>query len=167
MNQQVVAALADKVNIPEGDLTKVLKYHLSHVPHEEREDVAQDLVTELLAKHPETPGLAFILCKHKIHDWWHSYKGFRLFNAQYGSEPAFDSDDGTEVDLIDTIPDTVEFERVIDDKLDSEQLFGKLPKRIQGIVNKKLIGIRLTRADSVALHKFIKKHGDELLKSVA
>ena len=166
MNHKVITALAEQTAFPKEELNKVLKYHLSHVPKVEREDVSQDLIEELLAKQPETLALAFILCKYKVYDWWHSYEGFRLFNAQYGSEPAFDSD-GDEVELIDTIPDTVEFERIIDDKLDSEQLFGKLPKRIQSIVNKKLIGIRLTGADSVALHKFTKKHGEDLLNSTA
>lgn len=152
--KELANILGSKLGIPETELAKALKWNLGKIPYEEREDVAQELALKLLERQPHNVALAFIIAKGLVVDWWRSYKAKRLYgdaDIAYGSEL---DDNGNE--LIATLVDNIEWQNRIDSELNAERIFNNLPPRVKQAVSKKLAGHRMTGAERIALHRFVK-----------
>lgn len=155
-------ALAGQLEIKESELQKTLDWQLHKVPFQEREDVAQDLAEELLKAKPQTPSLAFAICRNRVVDWWRHYKLHSQYDVRYGSE-IVDDGEGGETELIETLAGEVEFEKRISGQLDADTLFGSLPKHIQKVINKRLIGLRLSDAERQRLSRYVRANKDKLI----
>lgn len=152
---EISKALAGQLIIKESQVEKILDWHIRKVPSQEREDIAQDLAETLLKAKPQTADLAFAICRNRVVDWWRHYKVHSQFDIQYGSETV-DDGEGGETELIETLAGEVEFEKRICSKIDADSLFGKLPKDIQKLIQKRIVGLRLSDAERQTLHRFIK-----------
>lgn len=155
MAKTITKALSGQLGIKENKLEEVLAWHIRKVPNQEREDIAQDLAEALLKAKPKTPELAFTICRNRVVDFWRSYKRHSQFDIAYGSELVEDGEGG-EVELIQTLAGEVEFEKRIDGKIDADSLFAKLPKPIQCIIEKRIVGLRLSDNERQQLHRYIK-----------
>lgn len=153
--KQMSQTIAGELGIKERQLQKILDHQISKVPYQEREDVAQDLAEGLLKAKPQNAKLAFAICRNRIVDWWRHYKLHSQFNIHYGSEQIEDGE-GNQIELIQTLAGEVEFEKRLGSQIEADSLFAKLPGDIQKVIQKRLIGLRLSDADRQKLHRFIK-----------
>jgi len=155
MKDIITKQLSSVIGIKQDKLENILDWHIHKVPLEERKDMAQDLAEALLKANPQTPELAFAICRNRIVDFWRHYKLHSQFHIHYGSELIEDGE-GNEIELIETLAGEVEFEKRISEKIDAESLYGKLPKPIKRVIDKRIVGLRLSDAERQQLHRYIK-----------
>lgn len=109
------------------------------VPGNERQDLFQELVTAILDSGTENPAFAYTIARRDWQNWWASYKLHSQFYQGYLSETITNSE-GEETELAELLVGEVEFERKQIDKLDSQQLWQQIPKEIQVLIMKRLLG---------------------------
>jgi len=109
------------------------------VPASERQDLFQELVLSILESGTETPAFAYTIARRDWMDWWRSFKVRSHFYQGYLSDVILNSD-GEETELAELLVGEVEFERKQIDKLDSQALWQRIPKDIQKLVMKRLLG---------------------------
>lgn len=126
----------------------------SKVPREEREDMFQDLTLAILERKTKDERLAYSIARFDWIDWWRKYKVRSHFGLSL--ESTVKDEEGNETYLRELLVGECEFERKIDGKLDGQALWAKLPKAIQAIVQKRLVGKALNGAERVMLHRFVK-----------
>ena len=73
------------------------------------------------------------------------------------------ADDGHETEVGELIVGEVEFERVMIDRIDAETLFARLPKWLQPLINKRLVGMALSAVERQKLCRWNKAEGYKLL----
>lgn len=109
------------------------------VPTPERQDLFQELLTAVIASGTENPAFAYTIARRDTQDWYRQYKLHSQFFQGYLSETITNSDD-EETELAELLVGEVEFERKQIDKLDSQALWHQIPKQIQVLIMKRLLG---------------------------
>ena len=109
------------------------------VPGNERQDLFQELVLAILDSGTESTAFAYTIARRDWQDFWRSYKVRNHFYSGYLSDVILNSD-GEETELAELLVGEVEFERTQIDKLDSQALWLRIPKDIQKLVMKRLLG---------------------------
>jgi len=109
------------------------------VPHEERQDLFQELITAILDSGTEDAAFAYAIARRDWQDWWQSYKLHSQYYQGYLSDTITNSD-GEETELAELLVGEVEFENRQIDKLDAERLWNQIPADIQQLVTKRLQG---------------------------
>jgi hypothetical protein len=145
-------SLAGMLEIKEDQLTRIISFHASHVPGEEREDIVQTLAEHLIKAKPNSGKLAFVICKHLIADWWRNYMATRQFET-FGLYDPVDEDEG--ITLEETLSSEYDYVKRLDSDIDAENLLKSLPLDIQRIIQKRLLGLGTTNTERSKLHRFI------------
>ena len=109
------------------------------VPHEERQDLFQELVAAILDSGTENAAFAYTIARRDWQNWWAKYKLHSQFYEGYLSETITNSD-GEETELAELLVGEVEFENKQIDKLDAQRLWNQIPADIQKLVTKRLEG---------------------------
>jgi len=109
------------------------------VPHEERQDVFQELVTAILDSGTEDAAFAYTIARRDWQNFWTKYKLHSQYYEGYLSDTITNSD-GEETELAELLVGEVEFENKQIDKLDAERLWQQIPADIQQLVTKRLQG---------------------------
>ena len=109
------------------------------VPISERQDLFQELVLAIVESGTESAAFAYAIARRDWQDWWRRYKVRNHFYSGYLSDVILNSD-GEETELAELLVGEVEFERKQIDKLDSQALWLRIPKDIQKLVMKRLLG---------------------------
>jgi hypothetical protein len=148
-------ALAGMLEIKEEQLVRIMSYHASHVPGEEREDIVQTLAEHLIKTKPGSGKLAFVICKHLIADWWRNYAATRQFET-FGLYDVLDDNEG--ITLEETLSLEYEYVKRLDNDIDAENLLKSLPKDIQVIIQKRLLGLGTSDTERSKLHRFIESN---------
>lgn len=149
-------ALSRSLGIESKALAKVLGYWTRHLPFEDREDGIQEMTLQLLEDRPSTPGLAFVVCRAWVRDWYRARKTDTESLEEWREREG-------ERGLSEATVAVVEWEAQADGRIEAQRLWGLLPERIKGIVAKRLSGRALAGAERVALHAWTGKHGWPLL----
>jgi len=127
----------------------------SKVPREEREDFFQELILALLQRSTKDEKLAYAIARFDWIDWWRKFTVKRHFFA--GSlQDTVEDESGSEVMLAELIVGECEFERKLDGDLDGKALWARLPKPIQALVQKRLLGRALNSTERSQLRRFAK-----------
>jgi hypothetical protein len=145
-------ALAGMLSVKEDQLTRIISYHSSHVPSEDRQDIVQTLAEHLVKSRPNSGKLAFVICKHLVCDWWRNYMATRQFET-FGLHDPIDEDEG--ITLEETLSSEYDYAKRLDSDIDAENLLQSLPGEIQKIIQKRLLGLGTTSTERSKLHRFI------------
>jgi hypothetical protein len=145
-------SLAGMLEIKEEQLARIIRYHASHVPGEEREDIVQTLAEHLIKTKPNSGKLAFVICKHLIADWWRNYAATRQFET-FGLSDVVNEDEG--ITLEETLSSEYDYVKRLDNDIDAESLLKSLPPDIQKIIQKRLLGLGTSDTERSKLHQFI------------
>jgi len=134
-------------------------------PHQEREDLYQELAIKLLELRAHDDKMAYAVARCDWKDWWKAFKLRVNYNWQSIERMADAEDGGYGQEAIDRqiyhsalLQGEVEFER----KVDIDILWNKLPERIQAIISKQIAGYCPTGAERVALCNYLKAHSTML-----
>jgi DNA-directed RNA polymerase specialized sigma24 family protein len=109
------------------------------VPTPERQDLFQELITAIIASGTENAAFAYTIARRDWQNWYTKYMLHSQFYQGYLSETITNSE-GEETELAELLVGEVEFERKQIDKLDSQQLWKQIPKEIQALITKRLMG---------------------------
>jgi len=140
----------------------------SKAPREEREDLFQELTLALLKARTKDSKLAYAMARCDWQNWWSKYK----IRQHYSLDLVLDehNDQSTEEGrnriakrLSEMVIGKVEIENRLDGDMDGERLFNKLPAHIKPLVNKRLIGKTLNKAERNQLNYYVRVHGASLL----
>lgn len=145
-------ALSGMLEIKEDQLARIISFNAGHVPSEERQDIVQTLAEQLIKAKPNNGKLAFVICKRLICDWWRNYMTTRQFETFSLYDPV-DGDKG--ITLEETLSSEYDYAKRLDNDIDAENLLKSLPKEIQRIVQKRLLGLGTTSTERSKLHRFI------------
>ncbi|MDD2730826.1 MAG: hypothetical protein PHW33_01735 [Candidatus Portnoybacteria bacterium] len=160
-----VESYLEAINKLPADTRRALKYAFifsRKAPHQEREDLYQELAIKLLELRPSDDKLAYAVARCDWKDWWKAFKLRSNYNWE-SIERLGDAEDGQDYgqEAIDRqvyhsalLDGQIEIER----KTDAKILWNLLPKQIQAIVNKRLEGHALTGAERVAMCRYMKAH---------
>lgn len=108
-------------------------------PREERQDLFQELLVAVLASGTENAAFAYTIVRRDWQNWYSTYKLHSQFHQGYLSETITDAE-GHETELAELLVGEIEFERKQIDKLDTQQLWQRIPSDIQKLLSKRLQG---------------------------
>jgi len=145
-------ALAGMLGVKEEQLGRVITYHSSHVPIEDRQDIVQTLAEHLIKAKPDNAKLAFVICKRLVCDWWRNFTATRQFET-FGLYDPVDGEEG--ITLEETLSSEYHYAKRLDSDIDAEDLLKSLPGDIQRIVQKRLLGLGTTSTERSKLHRFL------------
>lgn len=135
-------------------------YIFSHkVPREEREDMFQDLVLNLLKANTKDERLAYSIARCDWKDWWSKFR----IRQHYSLDSVIDDGEGNETTLAETIVGEAEWELKMDGDLDAKRLWDKLPPNIKAIVQQRLLGQALNANDRQTLSRWMRSVGYSLI----
>ena len=166
LNAQIddcAAALSRRLHLPEQQLAKILCYWSKRVPVDEKADLVQDLTLKALQESPPSLRLAFCVLKRDTQDYLRHYITYSRSNLSLSS-PTIESKRramlrGDETyTLADMIPDTLEFEAIVELKHDTAKLLAEMDSEAQQIVGRKLSGVRLTKVEKAKLQDWAEQH---------
>lgn len=123
-------------------------------PKEEREDLFQELMVKLLEVRAPTEALAYTIARCDWRDWWKSYRTRAGF-VETSLNSVVLNNDGDEVEYGELLVGEVEFERLVDGKLDGQAIWDHLPDYIKRLVSKRLTGRGITGGERIMLDKFV------------
>ena len=129
------------------------------VPHQEREDLFQDIAVKLIEANTSEQRLAYAIARCDWRDWWKKYK----IRQHYSLDSVTEDEDGNPATLGELIIGESEFELKMDGKLDARKIWHKLPENIKLIVTNRLIGKALTNTERSTLNRWVKNKGYQLL----
>ena len=127
------------------------------VPRDERQDLFQELVLALLERSTKEEKLAYAIARCDWIDWWKRFTTKQQY-ARVSLQSTVEDADGNETELSELIVGECEFERKMDGLLDGKALWAKLPNEIQAIVQKRLLGKALLKAEHNKLAYFARRH---------
>jgi len=138
-------------------------YIFAHkVPVQDREDMFQELALAVLEARTKDERLAYTVARCDWRNWWEKYYTRQHYLAGSLNE-IVENDEGGKVELGELLVGEVEYERLVDGKLDGQALFDKLPSYIKPLVVKRLLGRALTGAESSLLTKYTANHVELLI----
>lgn len=106
------------------------------VPREEREDLFQDIALAVFKAKAKDEKLAYAIARMDWLDFWRRYK-----IRQHASLDSVISDtEGNSTTLGELIVGAVQFEHMVDGKIESERLWTQIPEDIKPLVLKRLEG---------------------------
>ena len=130
-------------------------------PKQDREDLFQELLIALLeANTPDKP-LSYAIARCDWRNWWER----RMTRSHYlgGSlNKTIETEEGS-YELGELLVGEVEFERKMDDKIDTETLYNKLPDFIKPLIDKRLAGRGLNNTQRSTLNRWNKRTGYSLI----
>lgn len=130
------------------------------VPREEREDLFQELMLNLLKARIQDEKLCYAVARCDWQDFWKRYK----VRAHLSLDQSVSNDEtGNPVTLADLLVNEIRFETMVDGKLDAEYIWHKLPAHIKPIISKRLSGKALLDNERQALSRFVRGQGTSLL----
>ena len=141
-----VAVLSSQLGIRQKRLRSLMEWNLRKVPDQDRDDMAQELSTALLACNPRTPEVAFAICRARLADWYRHNSRLRYHEVDSLNQTVTD-EDGNEVQMVDLIAGEVEYEAKLEGKIMADTIFGMLDWRMKKIVAKRLLGIKLRASE--------------------
>lgn len=150
--KQTSQALAGMLGVKEDQLTRIISYHASHVPIDDRQDIVQTLAEQLIKTKPSSGKLAFVICKNLVWHWWENYMATRQFET-FGLYDPLDGNE--EITLEETLSSEYHYAKRLDSDIDAEDLLKSLPGDIQRIVQKRLLGLGTTSTERSKLHRFL------------
>lgn len=121
------------------------------VPKEEREDMFQDLTLAVLKAQATDERLAYAVARCDWQNWWQKYK----IRQHYNLDSIVDDGEGNQVPFAELLVGECEFENRLDGDLDGERLFQQLPRWVQDIVKKRLIGKPVRGGERKLLDKWV------------
>jgi hypothetical protein len=125
------------------------------VPKEEREDVMQDLMLNLLKYQAHDEKLIYSIARCDWKDWWRAYKTRSHYQVLDSFEESItDSDQDRGVKLADLLTNEIRFEYLIESKLDAAKLWDMLPATIKPVIAKRLQSKALSSNERVKLHRY-------------
>jgi len=128
-------------------------------PSEEREDLFQDLILNLLKAKASDEKLAYAIARCDWKSWWDKYQ----IRQHYSLDSVVEDEDGNEITLAETIVGECEWEAKMDGELDGQRIWDRLPDIIKPIVTKRLLGRALSNTERSKLNRWIKQEGYQLL----
>jgi hypothetical protein len=133
-------------------------------PKEEREDLFQTLMLNLIKADVESEKLAYSIARCDWKDFWKSYK----IREHYSLDATIASNDDSESSTLgDILESEIRFEYLVDSKLDAEKLWNMLPFDVKPIIGKRLQNKALTSNERVKLHRYMKAGGASLVAQSA
>ena len=153
-------SLSHRLGIPKDKLSGVLAFWVARVPDTERHDWAQGLSMILLESRPNNAALAFAIARARTIDWWRRYKLRQHYHLDFESEEG-DVSERFDRDMREYLTGVDQYQQ-IEGKVDAESLWSKLPPKVQAVVTKRLVGTRLTGAERVALHRWLKVNAEAI-----
>jgi hypothetical protein len=130
------------------------------VPREEREDLFQELMLNLLKARIQDEKLCYAVARCDWQDFWKRYK----VRAHLSLDQSVSNDEtGNPVTLADLLVNEIRFETMVDGKLDAEYIWHKLTAHIKPIISKRLSGKALLDNERQALSRFVRGQGTSLL----
>ena len=154
-NQKILKSLSNATGIKAKPLDNILRWHIYKIPREDREDVEQDLAELLIQHKPESPSLAYTICKRAIRDYWRAKTKHSQFHIQYASANTKNGD-GDYSTFEELLTDKIDYEARYCDNIDSNVLFNSLPTPIRALVTKRLRGLGLTSTQRSQLRRYCK-----------
>lgn len=129
-------------------------------PREEREDLFQDLMLNLLKAKIGDEKLCYAVARCDWMDWWKKYK----IREHYSLDVSVSEDEtGSPVTLGDLLVNEIRFETMVDAKLDAVTIWNQLPVDIKPIVTKRLQQKALTDCERKRLNRFVHGQGTNLI----
>ena len=127
------------------------------VPHQERQDVYQDIMAALIEYGQGDVKLLYAIARNVWRTWWRNY----LTRTHYLSGHII-QDDGDENDergnvLAETLVGECDFERKIEGEIEGQRIWAALPKDIKAICKKRLLGKATTATERSLLARWIAK----------
>lgn len=153
----VPATMAELRKLPLADRLALKEAYIwsRKVPAQEREDLFGDIALVLIEKRVDCEPLAYAIARNNWRTWWSKYKLHSQFNVAYLSEPV-SMPDGETLEYGETLVGEVEFERKLDGEMDGKQLYDGLPRWVQELVQKRLLGIGIRGGDRRMLDKWLR-----------
>ncbi len=149
-------ALSKRLGIPKEDMVKLVQMVKAKALAEDKEDMIQTVSLALLKTEPHDIRLAWTIAKREVGMYWRKWR--------IRQHDGIDSElEDTNTEVQEALVSAVEWETAVEGKIDGQILAGKLPERIQGIVQQRLDGKRLPTADRTFLSRWIAKEGYKLL----
>lgn len=121
------------------------------VPREEREDMFQELTLAILKAKATDERLAYAVARCDWQNWWQKY----MIRQHYSLDSIVDDGEGNQVSFSELLVGEVEFENRLDGDLDGQRLFEQLPKWVQDIVKKRLLGHPIRGGERKLLDKWV------------
>ena len=109
------------------------------VPHNERQDLFQELTAAILESGTENPAFAYTIARRDWQNWYRSYKLHSQYHEGRLSETLVNAE-GEETELAELLIGEIEFEAKQIDKLDARALWAQIPRHIQRLALKRLTG---------------------------
>jgi hypothetical protein len=134
----------------------------SKVPREDREDMFQELALAVLTVGTDSEKFAYTIARQDWRNWWAKYYTRSNYYGGSLNETVTDSDNN-EVELVQLLSGTIEYERKYDGDIDGQSIYRQLPATIRPIVDKRLVGMALNAAERQALSRYVRKHGASLI----
>lgn len=132
------------------------------VPREDREDMFQELALAVLTVGTDSEKFAYTIARQDWRNWWSKYYTRQNYYGGSLNETVTDSDNN-EVELVQLLAGTIEYDRKYDGDIDGQAIYRQLPENIRPIIDKRLIGTALNASERQALSRYVRKHGDSLL----
>ena len=166
INQQIddcAAALSLRLHLAQKQLAKILCYWSKRVPIDERTDLVQELTLKALQESPSSLRLAFCVLKRDTQDYLRRYYTYTRSSLSLNSPTIVNqrrslAEGDKPYTLADVIPDTFQFEAVMEMKADTAKLLAEMDSKTQQIVGRKLTGVRLTKIEKAKLQDWAVKH---------
>lgn len=153
--QKTVQVLSSQLGIAQPRLKSLMEWNIHKVDWNSREDMAQELATALLICKPNTPELAFAICRARLADWYRYNSRIRSHEVDSLNQTVID-DDGNQVEMVDLIAGEVEYEAKLEGKIMADTMFGLLDWRMKKIVAKRLLGLKLKSKEYAYAERFPK-----------
>jgi len=106
------------------------------VPREEREDLFQDIALAVLKAKAKDEKLAYAIARMDWLDWWRRYS----IRQHTSLDSVINDTEGNSTTLGELIVGAVQFEHMVDGKIEAERLWSKIPDNIKPLVLKRLEG---------------------------
>lgn len=146
------------------------------VPRLEREDLFQDIALAVLRAQAKDEKLAYAIARMDWIDWWRKYS----IRQHTSLDSVIEDTEGNSTTLGELIVGAVQFEHLVDGKIEAERLWSKIPEDIKPLVLKRLegkpllserkrgrpnTGQVLNNAEKLRFGKWLKKEGYKLVLS--
>ena len=124
------------------------------VPAEERRDLFQDIALAVLKARTPDEKLGYAIARCDWKNWWRQFK----IRQHYSLDTVIEDTEGNPATLAELLVGETEFELKMNGKLDAERIWDMLPKKLQGVVRKRLLGQMISPFDAGELQRWAGRH---------
>ncbi|GEM_PF-3431063 len=161
---ETASVLSPVLGIDAGHLASAIKASFRHIIFEasleDRKDVLQELAAHLLAHPPPSGAYATVMCRNRVFEWNRSFMRARHFSFQEKVAVAChgELDRDFEDTYLATLMGTLEFAAEVEAQVDAARqvsaIWGQVPPHLRAIIGKRVLGVRLTKAEQSTLNRF-------------